>query len=82
MAAADEGAFTGEVSPEMLRELGVPYVILGHSERRQYYAENDADLAHKVRVGARRGAAADPLLWRDPRGARGRADRGQGPAAR
>ena len=34
----------------MLRELGVPYVILGHSERRQYYAENDADLARKVRA--------------------------------
>ncbi len=50
MAAADEGAFTGEVSPEMLRELGVPYVILGHSERRQYYGENDADLAKKVRA--------------------------------
>ena len=34
----------------MLVELGVPYVILGHSERRQYYGENDADLARKVRA--------------------------------
>jgi triosephosphate isomerase (TIM) len=50
MAAADEGAFTGEVAPPMLRELGVPYVILGHSERRQYFGENDADLARKVRA--------------------------------
>jgi triosephosphate isomerase len=50
MHYADEGAFTGEVSPRMLAELGVPYVILGHSERRQYYAENDADLARKVRA--------------------------------
>ncbi len=45
-----EGAFTGELSPRMLAEVGVPYVILGHSERRQYYAENDADLARKVRA--------------------------------
>jgi triosephosphate isomerase (TIM) len=55
MAAADEGAFTGEVSPTMLRELGVPYVILGHSERRQYNGENDADLAKKVRAALDKG---------------------------
>ena len=55
MAAADEGAFTGEVSPEMLRDLGVPCVVLGHSERRQYYNENDADLAKKVRVALDKG---------------------------
>jgi triosephosphate isomerase len=50
MHFAAEGAFTGEIAPPMLRELDVPYVILGHSERRQYYAENDADLARKVRA--------------------------------
>ncbi len=50
MHYAAEGAFTGETAPGMLTELGVPYVILGHSERRQYYAENDADLARKVRA--------------------------------
>ena len=50
MHYAAEGAFTGEIAPPMLRELGVPYVILGHSERRQYFAENDADLARKVRA--------------------------------
>lgn len=43
------GAFTGEVSPVMLRELGVSYVILGHSERRQYYGETDESVASKVR---------------------------------
>jgi triosephosphate isomerase (TIM) len=50
MHYAAEGAFTGEIAPPMLTELGVPYVILGHSERRQYNAENDADLARKVRA--------------------------------
>ena len=50
MHFAAEGAFTGETAPGMLVELGVPYVILGHSERRQYYNENDADLARKVRA--------------------------------
>ncbi len=50
MHYAAEGAFTGETSPAMLAELGVPYVILGHSERRQYFNENDADLAKKVRA--------------------------------
>jgi triosephosphate isomerase (TIM) len=50
MHYASEGAFTGELAPAMLVELGVPYVILGHSERRQYYGENDADLARKVRA--------------------------------
>jgi triosephosphate isomerase len=50
MHYAAEGAFTGETAPAMLAELGVPFVILGHSERRQYYNENDADLARKVRA--------------------------------
>ncbi len=50
MHFAVEGAFTGELAAQMLGELGVPYVLLGHSERRQYYAENDADLARKVRA--------------------------------
>jgi triosephosphate isomerase len=50
MHYADEGAFTGEISPNMLATLGVPWVILGHSERREYYAENDTDLARKLRA--------------------------------
>ncbi len=55
MHFADEGAFTGEVSPTMLRELGVKAVIVGHSERRQYYNENDPDLARKVRAALDQG---------------------------
>jgi len=48
MHHADKGAFTGEVSPPMLAELDAHGVVLGHSERRQFFAENDADLALKV----------------------------------
>jgi len=45
-----EGAFTGEVSAPMLVDLGVTHVILGHSERRQYFAETDAGVAKKTKV--------------------------------
>ncbi|MEO6858072.1 MAG: triose-phosphate isomerase, partial [Solirubrobacteraceae bacterium] len=48
MHQADEGAFTGEVSPPMLVDLGVTGVILGHSERRQLFGETDKALAQKV----------------------------------
>lgn len=43
-----KGAFTGEVSAEMLKDLGVEYVIIGHSERRQYYNETDESCNKKV----------------------------------
>ena len=45
----DEGAFTGEVSPVMLRNLGCMYVILGHSERRTYFGETDESVNRKVK---------------------------------
>ncbi|HEY1511503.1 MAG TPA: triose-phosphate isomerase [Solirubrobacteraceae bacterium] len=48
MHQADSGAFTGEVSPAMLTEIGVHGVILGHSERRQLFGETDKALALKV----------------------------------
>ena len=47
---ADEGAFTGEVSPAMLRELGVYGTIVGHSERRQLFGETDESVARRVRA--------------------------------
>jgi triosephosphate isomerase len=55
-----EGAFTGEVSAPMLLELGVDGVILGHSERRQYFGESDEALARKVPAALR--AGLDPIL--------------------
>jgi triosephosphate isomerase len=48
MYHAAEGAFTGEVAPPMLAEVGVHGVVLGHSERRQYFGETDKVLALKV----------------------------------
>ncbi|CAM3181990.1 triose-phosphate isomerase [Filibacter tadaridae] len=48
MHEAKEGAFTGEISPKMLTDIGVGYVILGHSERRQYFNETDEAVNRKV----------------------------------
>ena len=45
---ADEGAYTGEVSAAMLKEIGVDYCVIGHSERRQYFAETDETVNKKV----------------------------------
>lgn len=45
----ESGAFTGEVSAPMLKEMGVGYVILGHSERRQYFGETDEAVNKKVK---------------------------------
>ena len=48
MHQSKEGAFTGEISGPMLREFGVRYVILGHSERRQFFNETDASVSVKA----------------------------------
>jgi len=45
----EKGAYTGEVSAAMLKEIGVPYVIIGHSERRTYFGETDDSVNKRVR---------------------------------
>ena len=45
----EKGAYTGEISPNMLVDAGVKYVILGHSERRGYFGETDADINKKMK---------------------------------
>lgn len=47
---ADNGAFTGEISGEMLKEIGVDYVIIGHSERRQYFGETDETVNNRLKA--------------------------------
>lgn len=51
----DKGAFTGEVSADMLKDLGVSYVIIGHSERRQYNAETDETVNLKTKKALEKG---------------------------
>ena len=48
MHEAEEGAFTGEISPAQLESVGADYVVLGHSERREYYNETDEAVNRKV----------------------------------
>jgi triosephosphate isomerase len=60
MAAQETGAYTGEVSAQMLVELGVDAVVLGHSERRQY--DNESDRALQVKLPAALDAGLKPIL--------------------
>lgn len=59
----DEGAFTGEISPKMLKNLGCKYVILGHSERRKYQKETDEMVNKKLKAAL--GAGLTPILCID-----------------
>ncbi|CCO07566.1 triose-phosphate isomerase [Desulforamulus hydrothermalis] len=52
---ADQGAYTGEISPLMLQDCGCRYVILGHSERRQYFGETDGQVNQKVKAALAHG---------------------------
>ncbi len=60
MHFAESGAYTGEVSASMLRDVGASAVVLGHSERRQLFGETDEALAHKVKVALEGGLT--PIL--------------------
>jgi triosephosphate isomerase len=51
----DKGAFTGEISAEMLLDLGCKYVIIGHSERRQYFGETDETVNKKAKQALKKG---------------------------
>ncbi len=55
VSAQAQGAFTGEVSAAMLKEFGVRYAIVGHSERRQYHGETDALVAEKAKAALAQG---------------------------
>ncbi|HSO71977.1 MAG TPA: triose-phosphate isomerase, partial [Thermodesulfobacteriota bacterium] len=52
---ADQGAYTGEISPGMLREAGCRYVLIGHSERRHWFQETDAVINQKMQASLRAG---------------------------
>jgi len=60
MSEHNAGAYTGEIAAEMLTELSVRYVILGHSERRQYHKESDELIAKKAR--AAHAASLQPII--------------------
>ena len=64
---AESGAFTGEISTGMLKELGVEYVIIGHSERRQYFGETDETVNKRVKAALAAGlkpiVCVGELLW-------------------
>jgi triosephosphate isomerase len=51
----DKGAYTGEISPLMLKEIGIDYCIIGHSERRQYFKETDETVNKKIKSALKYG---------------------------
>lgn len=64
---AESGAFTGEISTGMLREMGVEYVVIGHSERRQYFGETDETVNKRTKAALAAGlkpiVCVGELLW-------------------
>ena len=65
-----EGAFTGEISARMLVEAGCRAVIIGHSERRQYFGETDESVNRKAKAALEAGLTPDRLRGRNARRAR------------
>ena len=67
----EKGAFTGEISPNMLTDAGVKYVVLGHSERREYFAETSETVNKKMLKAFEHGitqlCAVERLLIRESR---------------
>lgn len=51
----EKGAYTGEIAPSMLKEIGVEYVIIGHSERREYFGETDETVNKRVKAAIQAG---------------------------
>lgn len=51
----EEGAYTGEIAPDMLKEVGCEYVIIGHSERRQYFGETNETVNQKIKAAQKHG---------------------------
>lgn len=60
LSTEEKGAFTGEISAAMINDFGCKYVLVGHSERRSFYAEDDAVVANKFSVA--RAAGLKPIL--------------------
>ncbi|MDP1538631.1 MAG: triose-phosphate isomerase [bacterium] len=67
----EKGAFTGEISPAMLKDLGVDYVIIGHSERRKYLKETDEKVNKKLRAVLKTGLKAILCVGSIQRGEKG-----------
>ncbi len=73
-----QGAYTGAISPVMLQDVGCHYVIIGHSERRQYFGDTDQTVNRKLKAALERRPLPHLLYRRDPPRAPGGADPGPG----
>ncbi len=75
------GAYTGEISPAMLVDAGVKYVVLGHSERREYFAETNEDSKQENAESFRAWYHTNHVLWRDSGAERAGCNNGLHPSA-
>ena len=77
----ESGAYTGEIAPNMLVDAGVKYVVLGHSERREYFGETNEDVNKKVLKALEHGITPNHVLWRNTGAERAGCDNGLHPSA-